>query len=85
MGEPRRHRRESGWTWRWWRGSVLVMGPDRTPHRLEGAAAATWAALEHPAVVDALAPAGDAAALDAVRTATAALVELGAVVEVAVP
>lgn len=57
------------------------MGPDRTPHRLEGAAAATWAALDRPTDVDALAPAGDADTVDAVRAAVAALVELGAVVE----
>lgn len=57
------------------------MGPDRTPHRLEGAAAATWAALDRPTAVDGLAPVGDAAAVDAVRAATAALVELGAIVE----
>ena len=80
MGEPR-HRRARGWTWRWWRGTVLVMGPDRSPHRLEGAAAAAWAALDRPATIAELAPAADAEGRAAAASGIDALVALGAVVE----
>ena len=80
MGDAR-YRRASGWTWRWWRGAILVMGPDRSPRRLDGAAAAAWAALERPATVAAIAPAGDASARSAAEAGVAALVALGAVAE----
>ena len=27
MGEQRRSRRGTGWTWSWWRGPILLLGP----------------------------------------------------------
>lgn len=48
MADQLRFQRAPGRVWRRARGSVLVMGPDRAAHQLDGAAALAWLALQEP-------------------------------------